>query len=78
MIGQFGEGNVVRMSAAVPLGERCVTSKKRLRGRLIQGWTIRKVIGGVGGAEIEKKNFRQEIVIKENIFLRSLAKKNYP
>ena len=33
MIGQFGERNVVRMSAAVLLGERCVTSKKRLRGR---------------------------------------------
>ena len=31
VIGQFGERNVVRMSAAVLLGERCVTSKKRLR-----------------------------------------------
>ena len=28
VIGQFGERNVVRMSAAVLLGERCVTSKK--------------------------------------------------
>ena len=34
VIGKFGERNVVRMSAAVLLGERCVTSKKWLRGRL--------------------------------------------
>ena len=34
MVSQSGERTVVRMSATVLLGERSVTSKKRLRGRL--------------------------------------------
>ena len=45
VISQFGERNVVPMSAAVSLGERCVTSKKLLRGRLDSKlWRIKKIL----------------------------------
>ena len=71
VIGLFGERNVVRMSAAVLLGERCVTSKKRLRGRLLQLTshrglfpalimrTARETFGPAGRATSKSSNLRK-------------------